>query len=100
MGKHSDDGPEGGSDPFIMSLSLGCTRKMVFSHKLRKESKTLELVDGSLVVMLGPRIQENWKHGVTRDDGVNESRWNVSLRFHLKQWQFEQVHRIQKKRLH
>ena len=94
MGKHSNRGVEGGSDPFIMSLSLGCTRPMLFTSQTRKQTKELMLVDGSVVVMLGPRIQSEWKHSVPRDDTLQDSRWNVSMRFHLQQEQVKQVKNV------
>ncbi len=54
----------------------------------------IQLTDGSVVVMLGAKIQSKWKHSVPRDDSLQEERWNVSMRFHLLQEQVQQVSNV------
>jgi alkylated DNA repair dioxygenase AlkB len=64
MGWHADDEPELGEDPIVASLSLGATRRFRLKHKERKkETHSLELDGGSLLVMNGA-TQRHWLHSV------------------------------------
>jgi alkylated DNA repair dioxygenase AlkB len=97
MGKHNDHSMAGGSDPLILSLSLGCSRPMVFTHTNEKGNVTkVDLTNGSVIGMLGSRIQSLWKHSVPRDDHLQHDRWNVSLRFHLQKEQLVQAQNVLK----
>jgi alkylated DNA repair dioxygenase AlkB len=66
IGFHSDDEPELGREPVIVSLSYGSPRTFVFKHKRKSHPDVkVDLGDGDLLVMMG-KTQENWKHGVNK----------------------------------
>jgi alkylated DNA repair dioxygenase AlkB len=80
MGMHSDDEPELGPEPAIASLSFGTTRTFILRHKRRRESRKLELSDGSLLFMWG-RLQQNWLHGVNKSARPLDPRLNLTFRY-------------------
>ena len=80
MGWHSDDEPELGEHPVIASLSLGATRRFVLRHRLERSRRhTLELPDGSLLVMRG-RTQVQWQHALPRTAKPVGPRVNLTFR--------------------
>jgi alkylated DNA repair dioxygenase AlkB len=80
MGMHSDDEPELGPEPAIASLSFGATRTFILRHKRSRESRKLELSDGSLLFMWG-RLQQNWLHGVNKSARPLDPRLNLTFRY-------------------
>lgn len=85
VGWHSDAEPELGSMPVIASLSLGETRTFRFRHKSRKELKpiSLELTDGSLLLMAGP-TQRFWQHTLVKERRPCGPRINLTFRTILR----------------
>lgn len=81
MGWHSDAEAELGSSPVIASLSLGETRTFKLKHKIKKEQKqiSLELTDGSLLVMAGS-TQKFWLHSVDKERKTKDARINLTFR--------------------
>ena len=80
MGWHSDDEPELGPEPLVVSLNLGATRRF----DLRRTGSTriehsLELEHGSLLVMSGP-TQHHWQHQIARTRKVLTPRLNLTFR--------------------
>ena len=80
MGWHSDDEPELGPEPLLVSLNLGATRRF----DLRRTGSTriehsLELEHGSLLVMSGP-TQHHWQHQIARTRKVLTPRLNLTFR--------------------
>lgn len=75
---HSDDEPELGKNPVIASVSFGETRRFVLRHKYRKDlgKKTLDLTDGSLLIMKG-KTQHFWQHQISKTSR------NVGIRINL-----------------
>ena len=61
MSWHSDDEKALGKDTSIASLSFGAERKFSLKHKVTKQSVSLMLEAGSLLVMKG-KTQSNWRH--------------------------------------
>ena len=60
MGWHSDDEPELGHEPLVVSLNLGATRRFDFRRKgSSRIEHSLDLDHGSLLVMRGP-TQHYW----------------------------------------
>ena len=57
MGFHSDDEPELGNIPTIVSMSFGATRAFVLKHKTKKEilPVRIPLSSGSVLIMRVPR---------------------------------------------
>lgn len=80
MGWHSDDEPELGSEPLVVSLNLGATRRFDFRRKgTSRIEHSLELEHGSLLVMRGV-TQHYWQHQIARTRKVSEPRLNLTFR--------------------
>ncbi len=80
MGWHSDDEPELGPDPGIISVTLGAERD--FSLRLKgttRQNSKLALPDGSLLYMK-PGMQRRWEHAVPKRAGVSSARINLTFR--------------------
>ena len=81
MGAHHDNEKELGPSPIIASVSLGANRRFLFSHVSQKKVKvTLDLCDGSLLLMKGS-TQKYWKHAVPKQKTASESRLNITFRY-------------------
>jgi alkylated DNA repair dioxygenase AlkB len=79
MGWHADNEKELGFNPIIASLSLGAERKFCFKHIETKEKLSLQLKNGSLLVM-AEEIQHKWKHALPKTKKVNSPRMNLTFR--------------------
>ncbi|MEZ4900463.1 MAG: alpha-ketoglutarate-dependent dioxygenase AlkB [Spirosomataceae bacterium] len=78
MGWHSDNETELKPDGAIASLSLGATRKFSFRHKHTKETISVVLEHGSLLLMKGT-TQTYWQHSLPRTKKVLQPRINLTL---------------------
>ena len=83
MGFHSDNYVEMGQVPFILSLSLGAVRLFRFVSRRTKEKLNCKLISGSVLVMIGREVQQNWLHGVPKTSTCSLERWNLSYRYHI-----------------
>lgn len=83
MGFHADNYPAMGPIPFIISLSFGASRQLIFKN-IKSRRKILCIVEsGSVVVMVGQHIQEAWLHGLPKQkQTIIGERWNMSFRYH------------------
>jgi alkylated DNA repair dioxygenase AlkB len=79
MGWHSDDEKELKKNATIASLSFGAERKFSFKHKKSKESITLTLENGSILVMKG-ETQTHWQHALLKTKKVLQPRINLTFR--------------------
>jgi len=81
MGLHSDDEPELGVQPILVSLSLGEERTFILKHKREKTLKPvrLKLASGSLLLMKG-ETQRHWKHGIDKETRPCGPRINLTFR--------------------
>ena len=79
MAWHSDDEKELGDQPTIASLNLGAERKFSFKHKKTKESISLTLESGSLLLMKGV-TQSHWQHSLPKTTQVKGPRINLTFR--------------------
>lgn len=79
MGWHSDDESSIVAHSAIASLSFGASRKFLLRHKLKKETVTVQLENGSLLVMKG-RTQANWLHCLPKTKKVFHPRINLTFR--------------------
>ena len=77
---HRDDEPELGRDPVIASVSLGATRRFKLRHLATKEIHSLDLTDGSLLLMSGPS-QREWEHCLTKTKRAVGERINLTFRW-------------------
>ena len=79
MAWHSDDEKSLGKDTAIASLSFGAERKFSFRHKKSKETVSLVLENGSLLVMKDA-TQTNWLHRLPPTKKINTPRINLTFR--------------------
>ncbi len=78
-GWHSDNEPELGQNPTILSLSFGATRKFQLKNRETGELINLSLEEGSLLIMFG-ESQKQWKHQIPKQRRVLDDRVNITLR--------------------
>lgn len=79
MAWHSDGEKDLKKNGAIGSLSFGAERKFAFKHKLTKETCSLILEHGSLLVMKGS-TQSNWLHRLPPTKRVFRPRVNLTFR--------------------
>ncbi|MEP7258398.1 MAG: alpha-ketoglutarate-dependent dioxygenase AlkB [Flavitalea sp.] len=79
MSWHSDDEKTLGKNSAIASFSFGAERKFSFRHKKSKESFSIILENGSLLVMK-ETTQTNWLHSLPKSKKINKARINLTFR--------------------
>lgn len=79
MAWHSDGEKELKQDGAIGSLSFGANRKFAFKHKATKETVSLVLEHGSLLVMKGT-TQTHWLHRLPPTKRIASPRVNLTFR--------------------
>jgi alkylated DNA repair dioxygenase AlkB len=79
MSWHADDEKPLGEQPIIASLSLGATRKFSFKHKSTKQSVSVILENGSLLLMQG-KTQTHWLHALPKMASVKGMPVNLTFR--------------------
>lgn len=79
MGWHSDDEKSLGVNTTIASLSFGAERMFYFKHKRTKETISLLLENGSLLLMKD-ETQRNWLHRLPPTKKVQRPRINLTFR--------------------
>jgi alkylated DNA repair dioxygenase AlkB len=79
MAWHSDAEKDLKQHGAIASLSFGAERKFAFKHKKTKESISLILEHGSLLVMTG-KTQDNWLHRLPPTKLITKPRINLTFR--------------------
>jgi alkylated DNA repair dioxygenase AlkB len=80
---HSDDEETLGKHSAIASFSFGAERKFSFKHKQTKETTSVLLENGSLLVMKGS-TQINWLHSLPKTKKINMPRVNLTFRTIVK----------------
>ncbi len=78
MAYHSDDEKALGMQPIIASISLGAERKFLFKHKKTKQTVSIILEHGSLLLMKGD-TQTNWMHRLPPTQKVTRPRINLTF---------------------
>lgn len=78
LGMHADDEPDLLKGAPIVSVSFGCTREFRIQRRDSGEAHTLELPDGSLLLM-GGAMQSHYLHGVP-PGGQTGLRFNLTFR--------------------
>ena len=76
---HSDDEKSMGKNTVMASLSFGAERKFSFKHRRTRQTISLLLENGSLLVMRG-NIQSNWLHSLPLSSKINHPRINLTFR--------------------
>lgn len=79
MAWHSDDEKSLGKNTSIASLSFGAERKFSLKHKVLKDTVSLVLENGSLLVMKGS-TQTHWLHSLPKTTKVKSPRVNLTFR--------------------
>ena len=79
MAWHSDGETALKKNGAIASMSFGAERKFSFKHKVSKETVSLNLEHGSLLVMKG-NTQSHWLHRLPPTKKVNQPRINLTFR--------------------
>ena len=79
MGWHSDDEKPLGKNNTIASLSFGTERKFSFKHKQTKQTISLVLEHGSLLIMKDA-TQSNWLHSLPKSKNITQPRINLTFR--------------------
>ena len=79
MGWHSDDEKSLEKNNTIASLSFGAERKFSFKHKESKQTVSLVLELGSLLIMKDA-TQRNWLHSIPKSKSIIEPRINLTFR--------------------
>ena len=79
MGWHSDAEKDLKKNAAIASVSFGAERKFVFKHKESRETVSLNLERGSLLIMKGS-TQAHWVHRLPPTKKVDAARINLTFR--------------------
>lgn len=79
MGWHSDNEDDLKKSGAIASLSFGAERRFCFKHKQSKQTVSLILQNGSLIVMKGA-TQTHWLHRLPPSKKVDKPRINLTFR--------------------
>jgi len=79
MAWHSDDEKDLKKNGAIASVSFGAERKFSFRHKQTKETVSLVLAHGSMLVMRGT-TQSHWLHRLPPTKLVTQPRINLTFR--------------------
>lgn len=79
MAWHSDGEKDLKKNGAIGSLSFGAERKFSFKHKANKETVSIILEHGSLLVMQGT-TQRHWQHRLPPTTKINRPRINLTFR--------------------
>ena len=79
MAWHSDDEKSLGKNTTIASLSFGAERKFAFKHKSTRQTVSLVLDSGSLLVVKGT-TQTHWLHRLPKTTKVTRPRVNLTFR--------------------
>lgn len=79
MAWHSDGEKDLKKNGAIGSLSFGAERKFLFKHKATKQTVSVHLEKGSLLVMKG-QTQTNWLHRLPPTKKVKSPRINLTFR--------------------
>ncbi len=79
MAWHSDDEKSLGKDTSIASLSFGAERKFALRHRVTKESTSILLENGSLLIMKGA-TQTNWLHSLPKTKKITTPRISLTFR--------------------
>lgn len=79
MAWHSDDEKALGKNTAIASVSFGAERRFSFRHKRTKETISLLLENGSLLLMKD-ETQTNWLHSLPKSMKITRPRINLTFR--------------------
>lgn len=76
---HSDKETQLGSNPVILTLNFGATRKFHFLEKATGE-KSFEVLNSGDVLIMKENCQENYLHAILKESEVKEPRISLTFR--------------------
>lgn len=76
---HSDDEKSLGNSPNIASFTLGAERNFTFKHKTNKQTTSILLEHGSLLIMKD-ETQKNWLHSILKTKKITRPRISLTFR--------------------
>jgi alkylated DNA repair dioxygenase AlkB len=76
---HSDNEPELGPEPIIASVTFGFMRRFDMRHRESKETVSIDLTSGSVLVMSG-QSQARWQHQIAKTRKPIGPRINLTFR--------------------
>lgn len=79
MGWHTDNEKELKENGTIASVSFGVARKFSFKHRLSSEIVSIQLENGSVLLMKG-ETQKHWLHRLHPSKRISEMRINLTFR--------------------
>ena len=79
MGWHTDNEKELKENGTIASVSFGVARKFSFKHRLSSEIVSIQLENGSVLLMKG-ETQKHWLHRLHPSKKISEMRINLTFR--------------------
>jgi alkylated DNA repair dioxygenase AlkB len=79
MGWHSDNEKSIVPNSTIASFSFGAERKFSLKHRLNKQSISIQLQSGSLLLMK-ENTQTHWLHSLPKSKKITEARINLTFR--------------------
>lgn len=80
MGWHSDNEPELGVEPVIVSVSLGEARRFVLRRKTGPKEKVEYLLQHGDVLVMRGQTQRDWEHSIPKSARVTKGRINLTYR--------------------
>lgn len=84
MGLHADDEYILTGQKIIISLSLGETRTMIFQNISNQKKIRINIQSGTVIIMYGSILQDDWKHGIEKNKELSSLRLNLSFRHHYQ----------------
>lgn len=80
MGWHSDDEPELGENPCVLSMNLGATRRFKLRHKIKEyQTVGVDLGAGD-VLLMDAGCQRYWQHAIPKTQRSVGERINLTFR--------------------
>ena len=80
MGWHSDNEKELGTDPIIVSVVFGDTRRFLIREKKVKKNKKEILFENGDIMLMGKGVQNDWEHSVPKTAKESGERINLTFR--------------------
>jgi alkylated DNA repair dioxygenase AlkB len=81
MGWHSDDEPELGKEPGIVSVSLGEKRRFLIRRRQDFKSKWEISAEHGSVLFMNGRSQHDYQHAIPKEARVKAARINLTFRY-------------------
>lgn len=84
MGWHSDNEPELGNEPVIVSVSIGAARRFVLRQRSNHQQRLEYLLGHGDVLVMRGRTQQRWEHALPKTQKPVGARINLTYRYLLR----------------